>query len=241
MTTVVLVTGGASGIGAAVVRRFARDGARVVIADIDETGGQAIATEVGGLFVPTDVTTERDNQAAVDAALRTFGRLDVVHLNAGIGGAGEDFDLDHYRRVLAVNIDGTMFGFHAALPVLAGSGGGAVVATSSIAGIAPARFDPTYAATKHAVIGLVRSLAMVWAESAITINAVCPGFVATPMLKGSADRLRAHGFAVAEPDEVAAAVQSIVHDGGTGQAWTVQANQAPTRVDFPTVELSQTG
>lgn len=243
MPDVVLVTGGASGIGAAVARRFARAGARVVIADIDETGGQAIAAETGGSFVPTDVTTEQGNQAAVQAAVDAFGGLDIVHLNAGIGGAfgaGADFDPERYRRILAVNIDGTMFGIRAALPALTARGGGAIVVTSSLAGLSPAPFAPVYSASKHAIIGLVRSLAPAAADSGVTINAICPGFVDTPILAGARDTLLREGLAIADPDEIAEAVQTIIESGQTGQAWPAQAGRPPTPVDFVTIELSRT-
>ncbi len=244
MTNVVLVTGGASGIGAAVVRRFARAGARVVIADVDERAGTAVAEETGGLFVPTDVTREQDNQAAVRAAVTAFGGLDVVHLNAGVGGAGgagEDFDPQRYRQTLAVNIDGTMFGIRAALPVLAPAGRGAIVVTSSLAGLAPAPFDPVYSASKHAVIGLVRSLALAWTESGVTINAVCPGFVDTPMIASLRDAIVGRGLAVADPARVAEAVEAIVAGRETGRAWMVQAGRPPEPVEFPRVDLSRDG
>ncbi|MFF4409182.1 SDR family NAD(P)-dependent oxidoreductase [Streptomyces sp. NPDC001404] len=244
MTDVVLVTGGASGIGAAVARRFARDGARVVIADLDEAGGAALAEETGGVFVRTDVTREEDNRAAVEAAVTAFGGLDVVYLNAGAGGGGgvgADFDLERYRRVLAVIVDGTMFGMNAALPVLASAGGGAIVVTSSLAGVAPAPLDPVYSAAKHAVTALARSLAPAWAESGVTINAVCPGFVDTPMIAQVHSRIVEFGLAVADPAEVAEAVVSIVAGGGTGEAWLVQAGQTPVPAEFLRVEPGRTG
>ncbi|KAB8191810.1 SDR family NAD(P)-dependent oxidoreductase [Nonomuraea phyllanthi] len=239
MTAVVLVTGGAGGIGAAVARRFARTGAQVVIADLDETAGQALATEIDALFVPADVTQERDNQTAVEAALTAFGGLDLVHLNAGTGGSGDGLDLDSYRRIIAVNLDGTMYGIRAALPALASTGGGAIVVTSSLAGVSPNPFDPIYSASKHAVIGLVRSLAHTLSASGVTINAICPGFVETPMLEGIREHVLRHGFAIADPDEVAAAVQTIVQNGATGEAWIVQAGQSPAPVMFPAIELSR--
>ncbi|MGW4486894.1 SDR family NAD(P)-dependent oxidoreductase [Amycolatopsis sp. NPDC004368] len=238
--TVVLVTGGASGIGAAVVRHFAAGGAKVVVADVDEAG-QEVAAEVGGRFVRTDVTRPEDNEAAVSTAVAEYGGLDVVHLNAGTGGAGglDDLDLERYRRTLAVNVDGTVFGLRAAVPALRASGGGAIVVTSSLAGISPATFDPVYSASKHAIIGLVRSLAPACADSGITLNAVCPGFVETRMIGGLKDTLVANGLAVASPEEIAAAVATIAAGEGTGEAWMLQAGLAPQRVEFPAVELSQ--
>ncbi len=240
---VVLVTGGASGIGAAVARRFAAGGARVVIADLNEAAGAALATEIGARFVRTDVTTEADNNAAVDTAVGEFGRLDIVHLNAGVGGAGgagEHFDIERYRRAMAVNIDGTMFGIRAAWRVLAKADKGAIVVTSSLAGVTPSPFDPVYSATKHAIIGLVRSLAAGWVYggSKVTLNAVCPGFVRTPLLPQQAqDQIAAMGYALADPAEIAAAVEFIARDGRTGRAWLAQAGQEPQLVEFPRVDL----
>jgi len=239
--TVVLVTGGASGIGAAVARRFGHAGAHVVVADVDEAGGKAVAAECGGRFVLTDVSRLADNESAVRVAMDEFGGLDVVHLNAGIGsgiGVGDDFDLDRYRQIIGVNLDGVTFGLHAVLPALTSTGGGSIVVTSSLAGVAPIPMDPIYGATKHAVIGLVRSLAPVFSSSNITVNAVCPGFVDTAILSDSAkDMLRENGLGIADPAEIAAAVEFIVSDGQTGRAWMVQAGQPPTAVEFAPVDL----
>ncbi|QUQ67254.1 SDR family NAD(P)-dependent oxidoreductase [Kutzneria sp. CA-103260] len=230
MAEVVLVTGGASGIGAAVARRFARQGAKVVIADVN-LAGDAVAAEIGGLFVPTDVSRLAENEAAVAAAREAFGRLDIVHLNAGTGNGGTELDLDKYRRIMAVNVDGTMFGIKAAVQ----GGARSIVVTASLAGISPTPFDPVYAASKHAIIGLVRSLTI----PDVTLNAVCPGFIDTPMIAGAREILREHGLAVADPDEVAVAVEQAVRGGQTNQAWEVQAGRPPAVVEFPTVELSR--
>jgi NAD(P)-dependent dehydrogenase (short-subunit alcohol dehydrogenase family) len=186
------------------------------------------------------VSSEDDNRAAVAAALSEFGGLDLVHLNAGTGGAGgagSDFDLDRYRQTLAVNLDGTMFGLRAALPALAAAGGGAVVVTASLAGLAPATFEPVYSATKHAIIGLVRSLAPAWSAAGVTINAICPGFVATPLITGLRPLIDHGGLAVADPAEVAAAVETLAASGVTGEAWTVQAGSPPQPFSFPTIDL----
>lgn len=242
--TVVLVTGGASGIGAAVARRFARSGANVVVADVDEEGGAAVAAEIGGRFVPADVSRPADNESAVRVAIDEFGGLDVVHLNAGIASGiavGEKFDVDRYRRTIGVNLDGVTFGLDAALPALASRSGGSVVVTASLAGLAPIPMDPVYGATKHAVIGLVRSLAPIWANSNVTINAVCPGFVDTAILTDSTkDTVRENGLAIADPAEIAAAVEFVVSDRRTGNAWMVQAGRPPTAFEFAPVDLVRT-
>jgi NAD(P)-dependent dehydrogenase (short-subunit alcohol dehydrogenase family) len=242
---VVLVTGGASGIGAAVAKRFAAAGTRVVIADIDEPRGAALAEQIGARFVRTDLRAAADNDNMVDAAVREFGRLDIVHLNAGVGYGGnvEKFDLERYRRVMAVNLDGTTFGIRAAWRVMSKADRGAIVVTSSLAGIAPSLFDPFYSATKHAIIGLVRSLALGWAigGSKVTLNAVCPGFVRTPILPDEAQRqIAAMGYVLADPAEIAATVEFIARDGLTGMAWIAQAGRKPELVEFPKVDLPKT-
>lgn len=230
MAEVVLVTGGASGIGAAVARRFAGQGAKVVIADRN-LAGEAVAAELGGLFVPTDVARLEENEAAVAAALDAFGRLDIVYLNAGTGNGGTEFDVERYRRIMAVNVDGTMFGIRAAVH----GGARSIVVTASLAGVSPATFDPVYSASKHAIIGLVRSLTI----PDVTINAVCPGLIDTPLIADARAALLEHGLALADPDEVAVAVEQIVRGGQRNQAWEVQAGRPPTVIEFPTVDVSR--
>jgi NAD(P)-dependent dehydrogenase (short-subunit alcohol dehydrogenase family) len=237
---VALVTGGASGIGAGLARRLAAAGAHVVIADIDTNGGEAVAAGVGGLFVHADVSQLADNRAAVAAAVDRFGRLDVVLLNAGIGddsnlvGDGE-FDPGRYRRVMAVDFDSVVYGVHASLEHLRSRGGGAIVATSSLAGLYPQPFGPVYGAAKHAVVGLVRSLAPALAQHHITINALCPTFVNTPILGGDAvvAHLRGLGLAVLDVEQVAATVEAILDSGRTGQAWPVLPHRQPAPFIFP--------
>jgi NAD(P)-dependent dehydrogenase (short-subunit alcohol dehydrogenase family) len=242
MAQVVVVTGAASGIGAAVARHFGGLGAHVVVADIDEAGGAAVAREAGGLFVRTDTTREEDNLALIAGAVEAYGGLDLVHLNAGIGDGGgfgeDDYDAHRQHRVLAVNLHGVMYGLHAALPALAAHGGGSLVVTSSMAGVGLAPFDPVYAATKYGVIGLVRSLAPTWQEKGVRINAICPGFVRTPILPPEAvDYIVGEGFALAEPAEIAASVADIAAGEETGRAYVLQAGRAPEPVAFPKLEL----
>jgi NAD(P)-dependent dehydrogenase (short-subunit alcohol dehydrogenase family) len=222
---VALITGGASGIGLAVARALASDGVRAVIADRDEAAGRAAAREVGGVFVRTDVGDPEGVRAAVDAALREDGRLDLVVLNAGIT-TGEtpidELDLDRYRTVVAVNIDGVVFGVQAALPALRRGGGGAVVVTASLSGLTPYPQDPIYSMTKHAVVGLTRSLGEPLRADGITINCVCPGFVSTALIDAYRERFREERLPLLTAEEVAAAVLAAASSGRTGEAWVCQ-------------------
>ena len=229
------MTGGASGIGLAVVRRLAAARARVVVADVDQAGGAAAAGEAGGTFVATDVGDPDAMQAAVDAAEAAYGGLDLVHLNAGVttGTAALDrLDLERYRRVVAVNLDGVVFGIRSALPALRRRGGGAIVATASLAGLTAYPGDPVYSMTKHAVVGLTRTLAEPLAVDRVTVNCVCPGFADTPMLDRFAEGFRAAGFPLLSADEVASAVLAAAAGGGSGQAWVCQPGRPPEPFRF---------
>ena len=221
---VALITGGASGIGLAVGRALAADGVRTVLADRDEGAGQAASAELGAVFVRTDAGNPEEVRAAVEAA-RQEGRLDLVVLNAGITTGEtpiERLPLDRYRAIMAVNVDGVVFGVQAALPVLRAAGGGAIVATASLSGLTPYPQDPVYSMTKHAVVGLVRSLAEPLSTDGVTINCVCPGFVSTTLIDAYRDRFRQEGLPLLTVEEVAAAVLAAAGSGRTGQVWVCQ-------------------
>jgi NAD(P)-dependent dehydrogenase (short-subunit alcohol dehydrogenase family) len=221
--SVALVTGGGGGIGSAVARRLAASGTRVVIADLAVERGEALAAEIGGVFVRTDVSSLADNQRAVEVANR-LGRLDVLHLNAGVSGAGlgDDFRPEVYRRALSVNIDGVVFGVHAALPTLRRQRGGTIVVTGSLAGLVGSPYDPVYAMTKHAVIGLVRCLAPGLEQNGIRINALCPTFVDTPFIDDARAVLEQRKLPVLSPDRVADAFGEVLASPASGQAWVVR-------------------
>lgn len=232
---IALVTGGASGIGAAIAHRLAAGGARVLIADLDPDG-ETVAREIDGAFARTDVTGRADNLAAVRAATERFGGLDIAVLNAGIGEQGvfvDDFRPEHYRDLVSVNLDGVVYGMHAALEVFTEQGSGAILATSSLAGLSESPMNPLYAATKHAVIGLVRSVAPTVAERGVTVNAVCPTFIDTPILGEAIPFIREMGVAVLTPERVAEVTELVLVGGGTGQAWPVVPHGEPGPVDFP--------
>jgi len=220
---VALVTGGSNGIGAGVVRRLAHHGAKLVIADIDEAAGEALATEVNGSFVKCDVASLEDNRAAVARACQTYGGLDLLHLNAGVvtGCTVENFDLAQYRRAMGINLDGVVFGFQAALPALRERGGGTVVVTASMAGLVPVPLEPLYAANKHAVVGLTRSLGQAFAGSGIKVHALCPSFADTAILRGAKPVLEQMGFVVLDVEAVVDAFMQILDSEGTGECWFV--------------------
>lgn len=207
--TSAIVTGGASGIGAAIVARLRHEGLDVDVLDLT-TG-----FDVG----------EPEDWEAVEAT-------DVACLNAGVlGGPPDpaDLTLDGYRRAMTVNVDGVVLGVRRLARVM--PPGGRIVCTASLAGLTAMPDDPVYAATKHAVVGFVRSAAPALAGRGISLNAVCPGIADTPMLAGAArDALDAAEFPLLAAAEVADAVWLALGSGVTGHAWAVQPGRPP--VDF---------
>lgn len=221
---VALITGGSNGIGAAVARRLARGGARVVLADVDANAGTALAKELDAIFVRCDVREPVDSEAAVATAVERFGGLDIAFLNAGVAGGtgvGDDFDLAAYRRAMGVNLDGVVFGVHAALPALRARGGGDIVATASMAALTATPFDPIYGANKAAVVGLVRALGPAFGEENIRVNALCPSFADTAILTPMKQQLEETGFPILGVDDVVEAFMRVLGAGGTGDAWYV--------------------
>ena len=229
MSTVALITGAASGIGAAVARRLSAGGVKCVLLDLDGEGVGRLAKEVDGAWLAADVGTEEASLEAVALAERRYGRLDLVHLNAGIPGRVDlaDFDLARYRQVVGVNVDGVVFGVRASVPLLVRSGGGAIVVTSSLAGLVGFAGDPIYTMTKHAVVGLVRALAEPLAEQKIRIGAVCPGFTDTPLVAEARQMFLNAGFPLLTVEDVAAAVESAFYAETPGTLLIVQPGRQP--------------
>jgi NAD(P)-dependent dehydrogenase (short-subunit alcohol dehydrogenase family) len=222
---VALVTGGASGLGRATALALAAEGAEVVVADIDEDGAREVAELAGGHFWVGDVSTFESNSRLIDFVVDQADGLDIAFLNAGIAsgfGLGEDFDLHRYRMAMGVNLDGVVFGTHHALTALKTRGGGAIVATASLAGLTAVPFDPVYAANKAAVVGLARAMGPALADENITFNAICPGFAESKIVDPIRNILDAQGVQLIPAETVAATVLQIIRGGGTGEAWFVQ-------------------
>jgi NAD(P)-dependent dehydrogenase (short-subunit alcohol dehydrogenase family) len=183
---VALITGGASGIGEGTVRLFAREGASVVIADIQDDQGARLAAELGARVanVHTDVSREADVRSAVAEAVRRFGRLDCIFNNAGFGGVGgriEAIDIAGFDQTIGVLLRGVLLGMKHAAPVMKRQGGGSIISTASVAGLT-AGFGPhVYSAAKAAVIQLTKTVAMELGEHNIRVNCICPGGIATPI------------------------------------------------------------
>jgi NAD(P)-dependent dehydrogenase (short-subunit alcohol dehydrogenase family) len=230
-----LITGAASGIGLATARRLHKEGARVVVVDLSEAAGKEAADEVEGLFVRADVTSSDEVASAFEQAEAFLGGIDLAYMNAGVTSGITDIDAltdEEYLRVRSVNVDGVVFGVREAVRSMKRSGGGSIVATASIAGLNAYPPDPIYGLTKHAVVGLVRALGPLLQPHGITINAICPGIVETPLLGDGGARLKELGFPLIAPEDVAEAVVRAVTGGETGDAWVVQPGREPLAYKF---------
>lgn len=223
---VAVITGGGSGIGLAAVRRFAAEGARVCVADLDARSGQAAADEVGGLFVKVDVSVEDDVKRLYATAAEHFGGIDILFNNAGISppddGSILETGLDTWERVIRVNQTSVFLCCKYGIPYLQRRGGGAVINTASfVAMMGAATSQIAYTASKGAVLAMTRELGVQFARENIRINALCPGPVNTPLLrelfakdpKKAARRLvHLPRGRFAEAEEIAAAAAFLASD-----------------------------
>jgi len=217
-----LVTGGASGLGAAVASLAAAAGAKVAVLDVNEPAGSAAARRIGGHFWRCDVADPAQWPRVVDEIEGRLGPIRYAHLNAGVMTQGLDASLERarlenisperYRTVLGVNVGGVFFGLQTLLPRMIAAGGDAITVTSSAAGLVPIPFDPLYALTKHAVVGLVRSLALAHAGEPVRVNALCPGGFASPLVP---PELRSGVTMTAE--EMAAEAIDLLLRGASGE------------------------
>lgn len=223
---VAVVTGAAGGIGRATARRFAQEGARVVVADLPDSAGPEVASEVAGLFVEVDVAEELSVQSMYDAAVSRYGGVDVCFNNAGISPPEDDSilttGLDTWRRVQDVNLTSVYLCCRYGIPYLLERGGGSVINTASfVAVMGSATSQVSYTASKGGVVALSRELGVQFARQGVRVNALCPGPVNTPLLQElfAKDPERAARRLVhvpmgrfAEPEEIAAAAAFLASD-----------------------------
>lgn len=245
---VVLVTGAGSGIGRDSARLFAREGAKVVVADVNVEHGEAVVQEIkraGGeaLFVRANVTLEADVQNMVKAAVDAFGRIDGAFNNAGVGTDARligDTELDEWNRVIGINLTGVFLCVKHEVNAMAKTGGGAIVNMASIAGVKGVPMQVAYSTAKHGVIGITRTASAEYARAGIRVNAVCPGVVNT-------DTNRATGVdwnqvvpspmgRIAEPSEVAELAAWLLSEKSsyvTGQAYAIDGGMSATTFILP--------
>jgi NAD(P)-dependent dehydrogenase (short-subunit alcohol dehydrogenase family) len=228
---VAVITGGASGLGAAMARRFVHEGANVVLVDRQVDAGRAVATNLGdgALFLAGDVTVEDDLAAAVNLAVDRWGHLDVMCNNAGFGGASgpvTELTGDDYDTTMGVLLKSVVMGTKHAARVMVPQGSGSIISTSSVCGMRAGIGPHLYSTAKAAVIMLTQSVALELAEHAIRVNCICPGYVATPLL--GAARLDRHGPDVTA-QRIAAASDELASTqplGRTGEPDDIAATAA---------------
>lgn len=226
--TVTLITGAASGFGREVARQLVRRGEQVLLCDVNDAAGRQVADELSAHYFHCDVSSYDEVVAVTEAAEQVHGGIDRFFLNAGIStgcGLAEDFDPVRYRRAMAINLDGVVYGVHAALPVLRRRGGGSIVCTASMAGLTGVPFDPAYGANKHAVVGLVRAMGPALAGSGVTINAFCPSFAETAIITELREFLDGAQVPIIPVEKAGEAVLTIFDSTETGQAWLLQAGR----------------
>lgn len=234
----VVITGAGSGIGASVVAASVNQGATAIGLDIDRDKGRGVVESSGGTFYQCDVS-QVDAWSSIAAKLAdTIGKIDHLHLNAGIQSAPpsaniKDYrfaalQIDRYKKMMGVNVDGVVLGLHYLLPLM--NNGGSIVVTGSLAGVVPYDIDPLYSMSKHAVTGLVRSLKWELREQGLRINALCPGGIDTGIIPHDQ---RTKDATFMSPDHVATEVINLFLTKETGSTWAKVAESKPAYIMHP--------
>jgi NAD(P)-dependent dehydrogenase (short-subunit alcohol dehydrogenase family) len=192
---VAIITGASSGIGKATALLFAKEGAKVIVSDIQEDLGREVVEAIkknGGeaFFVKADTSQPKENEELVKETIKKYGKLDIAVNNAGIGGplapTGE-YPIDGWQKVIDINLSGVFYGMHYQLAAMEKNGEGSIVNIASILGMAGTRLSPAYVAAKHGVVGLTKTTALEYAQKNIRVNSVGPGYIKTPLVMNSLD------------------------------------------------------
>ena len=221
-----VITGGGSGIGRATSERLAREGASIVIADLDQAGGIETVKRIeaaGGkaVFVHADVVKIEDTRRMLDTAITKFGRLDILHNNAGIGVGAPGFPdapPERWHLVVEIDLQAVILGTGLAAPLMQKNGGGLIINTASMAGLYPHRQDAVYGAAKSGVVNFTHSLASWESERKIRVNCICPGVVDTPLVRKGLEQAEKLGIKswmpskIIQPEEIADAIVTLVRD-----------------------------
>jgi len=237
-----IVTGAAGGIGAAIARGLGAAGCRVLVADLDEAAGASVAAETGGIFQRVDVGSREECRGLVSRASDEWGGVDILVNNAGLQYVApiEDFPEERWEQLVRVMLVGAFYLTKYAIPIMYAAGWGRVINVSSVHGLVASPFKSAYVAAKHGLNGLTKAVALEAAEKGVTVNAVCPSYVRTPLVsKQIADQARAHGISedavlreimlapaalkrLLEPSEVAAYVTFLCSDAAAGITGSLQ-------------------
>lgn len=204
---VALVTGAGMGIGEAIALLYASEGAKVIVADINEEAGKKVVAEIMGkggeaFFIKADTSLPADQERLVNETVKKYGGLHIACNNAGIGGpmglTGQ-YPIDGWNKVIGINLSGVFYGMHYQLPAMLTSGGGTIVNIASILGAVGTKNSPAYVAAKHGVVGLTKAAALEYADQNIRINAVGPGYIKTPLLTNALDEATLKFIATLHP------------------------------------------
>lgn len=250
---VAIVTGAAKGLGEADARRFAAEGASVIVTDVDVANGEAIAAAIGGAFHRLDVRHEAEWEALIAAVMKKHGRLDILVNNAGVVEVGtpESITAESYRFVMAVSLDGTVWGCKHAIPAMRASGGGSIINMASIASIQGEPYVAAYCAAKGGIEAYTRAVAVYCAQGRMNIrcNSVHPAGIDTPMVRSMPDKLAGAGVrqladegqgaglnALGAPDDIASMVLYLASDESrfvSGQAFVIDNTASITQGAVP--------
>ncbi|HJW17183.1 MAG TPA: glucose 1-dehydrogenase [Flavisolibacter sp.] len=191
---VAIITGSGSGIGKSAALLFAREGAKVIISDVNVEHGNSVVDEItknGGtaFFIKADSSKPEDNEKLINQTLDKFGTLDIAINNAGIGGplaATGEYPIDGWKKVIDINLSGVFYGMRYQIPAML-KNGGSIINVASILGQAGTKFSPAYVAAKHGVVGLTKAAALEYADKKIRVNSIGPGYIKTPLVMNSLD------------------------------------------------------